>query len=376
MQQINAEDWLLCAVNAPPFLSYEFFTALEESQSVGADSGWELRAMLIWQGKTLVAIVPMYEKSHSYGEYVFDHAWANAYQKHQLAYYPKLLVAVPFTPVTANKILAKPEFDCPELTEFVFEAVKTLCSLEQYSSIHWLFIDEKQKRVAEKALYCHRKSVQFQWHNLDFRCFDDFLGRFTSRKRKDIRKERRKLLTQDVVIEHLSGDQISPQDMAFFYQCYRQTYIKRSGHTGYLTQRFFEQIYVNLRANVLLVIARQQASPIASALYLYNDSGLYGRYWGALKEVDGLHFECCYYSGIEFAIQRKLPIFNPGTQGEHKLLRGFEPIYCESVHHLNEPAFHAAVVDYVEQEHHTIEHYFEQTNAVVPFKKIQSDNND
>ena len=376
LKQIDAKQWRSCALSAPPFLSYEFFTALEFSQSVGGDSGWDLRAMIIWQNDTLIAILPMYKKSHSYGEYVFDQAWANAYQQHQMDYYPKLLVAVPFTPITANKILAKPEFDSPELTEFVIQSVKDYCLLEEYSSIHWLFTTGSQQKLAENHQYCYRKSVQFQWQNLGFNCFDDFLARFTSRKRKDIRKERRRLLEKEVVIKRLASDQISAQDMDFFYQCYCQTYLKRSGHTGYLTRRFFEQIYANLRPNLLLVVAEQNSIPVASALYLFNDSGLYGRYWGALKEIDGLHFECCYYAGIEFAIQHRLPTFNPGTQGEHKLLRGFEPIYCESIHHLIEPAFHAAVVNYVEQEHRAIEHYFEQTATVVPFKKTQSDSVD
>lgn len=373
MNQIDADSWRQCALDVPPFLSFEFLAALEDSGSVGGDTGWNMQAMVIYQEDELVAIVPMYAKHHSYGEYVFDHAWANAYQQHQLDYYPKLLVAVPFTPVTANKILAKKSFDGASLTEYVFKSVKQYCVAKNYSSAHLLYAASHQISIAEEMQFCQRTSVQFQWQNIGYGCFEDFLARFTSRKRKDIRKERRKVLEQDINVKVISGAQINAEDIAFFYQCYCQTYLKRSGHTGYLTRGFFEQIYATLRSNLMLVIAVQGSAPVASALYLFNEGGLYGRYWGALKEIDGLHFECCYYAGIEFAIQQGLPLFNPGTQGEHKLLRGFEPIYCKSVHHLAEPAFHAAVVNFVKQEHQATEHYFEQTSAVVPFKKTQSD---
>ena len=374
IRDIEEASWKACAQNAPPFLDYQFLLALEESHSVGGDSGWDLKLMVVWHKDVAVALLPMYQKSHSYGEYVFDHAWANAYQQHQLEYYPKLLVAVPFTPVTANKLLISPGYESAEMDSFVLQVLKQYCQSEAYSSVHWLYAVSHQLKNAIEQQYCQRLSVQFEWKNQNYANFDDFLSRFTSRKRKDIRKERRRLIEQGVEIRSLSGKDVSEDDMSFFYQCYRQTYLKRSGHAGYLTRRFFEHIYAKLGGNLFLVIAYQESQPIAAAFYLYNNTGLYGRYWGALKDVDGLHFECCYYAGIEFAIEKKLPIFNPGTQGEHKLLRGFEPMYCQSLHYLVEPAFHAAVENYVEQERHTIEHYFRQTTAVVPFKKTQSDN--
>lgn len=369
---INAferEIWDTFANDAAPFMQYDFLNALEQSGSVGGESGWEPNYLRVCEGKDTIAVLPMYLKHHSYGEYVFDHSWANAYHQHGLEYYPKLLIAVPFTPVSAAKLLLKPDTPYQVVLAYVVETLQAWSHKQALSSIHWLFCSEREATLRDIDDFNERHSVQFIWHNRDYQDFDDYLSRFTSRKRKDIRKERKKVSSANIKIETKTADSLSSGDIDFFYQCYRQTYLKRSGHTGYLTRTFFEQIYANLADQTLIVLAKRDDKPIAAALYLYNTSGLYGRYWGALEDVDGLHFECCYYSGIEFAIQHKLPLFNPGTQGEHKILRGFEPELCYSVHHCLDPRFNHAVKDFVVQEQRAIAHYYAQTCAVVPFKQ-------
>ncbi len=372
IHQFSQQEWQRLSANQPPFLQFEFFAALEDSESIGEASGWLPRyGQISDEQQNIVGVFPAFEKLHSYGEYVFDHAWANAYHQHGLAYYPKLLIASPFTPVSANKLMIADGADKDAISQFIFSELKDRLIADDYSSVHWLFDAQQPEHFLNRHDYSQRMSVQFQWQNNGYQSFDEFLTRFTSRKRKDIRKERRKISEQSINIRCVSGDEISPEDMQFFYRCYCQTYLKRSGHTGYLTEAFFEQIYVTLLHSLMLVIAYRDEQPVAASLYLWNETGLFGRYWGAIENVDGLHFECCYYSGIEFAIALKLPIFNPGTQGEHKLLRGFEPIKCYSLHHCKASAFQEAVERFVKQETLSIEHYFEQARMALPFKQTE-----
>ena len=217
--------------------------------------------------------------------------------------------------------------------------------------------------------YLTRYAVQFQWYNYGYNDFNDFLNALTSRKRKDIKKSRRKLNEQGVRFTHHTGSEISPETLQFFTKCYKATYLKRSGHVGYLNDAFFEQLVESMSDNMLIVTAIENEVAVASALFFYDDTGLYGRYWGALKEIDGLHFACCYFEGIEFAIAKKLPLFNPGTQGEHKILRGFEPIYCRSHHKLQHGSFHTAVADFLQRETPHITSYFNQARNALPFNK-------
>ncbi|HBA56266.1 MAG TPA: GNAT family N-acetyltransferase, partial [Alteromonas macleodii] len=261
---------------------------------------------------------------------------------------------------------------------------------EALSSFHWLFPNEstsaqitssgtpkandlsiEQLRDQSDTLnrYLTRYAVQFQWHNYGYGDFDDFLNALTSRKRKDIKKSRRKLNEQGVRFTHHTGSEISPETLQFFTKCYKATYLKRSGHVGYLNDAFFEQLVESMSDNMLIVTAIENEVAVASALFFYDETGLYGRYWGALKEIDGLHFACCYFEGIEFAIEKKLSLFNPGTQGEHKILRGFEPIYCRSHHKLQHPSFHTAVADFLQRETPHIASYFNQARNALPFNK-------
>ena len=235
------------------------------------------------------------------------------------------------------------------------------------SSVHWLFTSEKQLPPLQQSENLTRHAVQFQWHNYGYQHFDDFLAALTSRKRKDIRKVRRKHEEMGIHFSYHTGDEINADTLAFFIKCYQATYLKRSGHTGYLNDAFFMALHNTMRDNMLIVVAHLNEQPIASALFFYDKTGLYGRYWGSLKEIDGLHFACCYFEGIEFAIANELPLFNPGTQGEHKILRGFEPIYCYSHHRLFEPAFANAVAQYLQQETQHLANYFNQARNALPF---------
>lgn len=368
--QIPADQWQMLADGESPFLHYDFLAALEHTGCVSADTGWQPQHLAVYDEQTLVAAMPGYLKTDSYGEYVFDHGWAQAYHQHGLAYYPKWVSCVPFTPVTGTRLLCHPEYDYSEVAATAAQGLQSLLG-QSVSSLHVLFCtpDESAPWIAQDFLPRH--SVQFQWHNYGYRQFDDFLQALTSRKRKALNKSRRQLVQAEVTIHQHTGAAITEDLIAFFVRCYQQTYLKRSGHTGYLSAAFFHQILQRFAQQALLVVAEQQGQRIACALLLFDDRGLYGRYWGSLRDVDGLHFECCYFQGIDFAISRGLQFFNPGTQGEHKILRGFEPIFCRSLHHLAEPAFHAAVNDFLQRETPAISAYFKQAADVLPYNESQ-----
>jgi predicted N-acyltransferase len=368
IEQINAEQWNKMNTTRYPFIQHAFIYALEQSGSATDESGWKPHHLIVRDADELVAVVPLFLKNHSYGEYVFDWAWADAYQRHGLNYYPKLLNAIPFTPVTGPRILINKEHDNNTLEKQVIEQLIDEAQKLGISSIHALFNEEKVSKALTSDTFMQRRSVQFQWFNRNYTDFDHFLASFASRKRKNVKKERKKVFDNDVTISRLVGSEITTSDMNTFYHCYQQTYLKRSGHGGYLTRTFFNMLLASMPDNLMLVIAEKQGVKIAAALYLKDDSTLYGRYWGALDDVDGLHFECCYYQGIEFCIQNKLKSFNPGTQGEHKIMRGFEPIFCYSNHWIAHPDFKRAIHQFLIDEHTHISAYKTQAETYLPFK--------
>ena len=380
VEKLPKARWQQLARGAGPFLSYEFLHALENSESCTNESGGQPCHIVLSEGQheNVDAIIPGYLKTHSYGEYVFDHAWANAYVQHGLNYYPKWISAIPFTPVTGPRLLSDGQFSLtPALINEFEQALADHAKREfdeNLSSFHWLFPDNAtstQLTQSSEMLphYLTRYTVQFQWHNYGYDDFDAFLSALTSRKRKDIKKSRRRLSEQGVRFTHHTGDEITPETLQFFTKCYKATYLKRSGHVGYLNDAFFEQLVENISDKMLIVTAIENDVAVASALFFYDETGLYGRYWGALKEIDGLHFACCYFEGIEIAITKKLPLFNPGTQGEHKILRGFEPMYCRSHHKLRHASFHSAVADFLQRETPHIANYFNQARNALPFNK-------
>lgn len=352
-----------------PCLKHHFLLCLEQSESVGGTTGWIPHHLGIKRDNQLIALLPGYIKTHSYGEYIFDHAWASAYAEHGFNYYPKWVNAIPFTPVTAQRIgWINGNTDWEALPQII-QCIKSTLYDNHCSSIHLLFTNDQEQQKLTQTPLLHRLSLQFEWQNQAYQDFDDFLAHCTSRKRRSIRKERNKIAQQHISIERLYGNDISPEHMRFFYDCYRVTYLRRSGHEGYLTPAFFEQLFEQFSEHVLLVLASKNGDYIAGSLFLFDEQQLYGRYWGALSEIDGLHFECCYYQGIEFAIKHGIQRFNPGTQGEHKILRGFAPTFCHSFHALALPDFERAVDDFLQREQLGVKQYKIQCDELLPYKQ-------
>lgn len=364
----NVWDQLAVDACALPFCKYDFLHGLEQSGSVGTDTGWFPQHLVIYQNEQIIGVMPLYKKTHSYGEYIFDFAWANTYRQYGLLYYPKLVTAIPFTPVTGARLMLKSGTDSKQLLPWLCEQLEQ--HLKQYamSSMHWLFVDQQMAESLAQHKHVLRRSVQFQWFNKNYTSFDDYLTHMHARRRKSIKKERANVASAGVRLHRFVSTDINLEHIELFYQCYKETYLKKSGHQGYLTESFFKELYINMSQHLMLVIAYQENQPIASALFIFDESQLCGRYWGALTEVNKLHFEVCYYQGIEFCIERNIPQFNPGTQGEHKILRGFEPTYCYSNHKLTELAFHEASERFIKQENVQIAKYKTNAEKLLPFK--------
>ncbi|MBN3732612.1 GNAT family N-acetyltransferase [Burkholderia sp. Tr-20390] len=372
--EVPAEEWnaLLARDAQPtPFLRHEFLDALHVARCAVDDTGWSPHFVTLTDERTgrLAAAAPVYAKQHSYGEYVFDWAWADAYQRNDLPYYPKLLCAVPFTPVQGTRLLAADDGARRRL------AATLLAFAEQsdVSSLHVLFPTGDEAALLESMGMMLREGVQFHWINDGYRHFDDFLGTLEQKKRKNIRAERRKVHDAGVTFRRLTGDQITDADWRFFSRCYRQTY-REHYSSPYLNLDFFRTIGATMPENLLLVIAEAGGQPIASALAVYrrgeNGGGtLYGRYWGALEHVPCLHFETAYYQLLEFCIEAGLDTFEGGAQGEHKLARGFLPTVTHSAHWLAHPAFSDAVARFLERETEHIHAYVDELREHDPFRR-------
>lgn len=349
-----------------PFLSFAFLDALHASGSASVDSGWQPQYLTLWKKEQLEAAMPLYVKSHSYGEYVFDWAWADAYRRHGLAYYPKLLSAIPFTPVAGSRLLAR-SADAEQ------KLVDALCALQEnsgLSSTHVLFPPEEQARRLEAAGFMLRSTVQFHWLNQGYRDFDEFLATLDRKKRKNIRAERRKVQEAGICFRHVPGASASEADWRFFKRCYDRTYAAHYS-TPYLNLDFFLRIGRTMPENLLLVIAERDSKPIASSLLIHDEHTLYGRYWGAVSEVPCLHFETAYYQPLEFCIDHKIACFEGGAQGEHKMARGFLPQRTWSAHWLAHPAFADAIEHFLQQEASGIDAYIDELDERNPFKRTQ-----
>ena len=365
IQAVNASSWN-ALVGDMPLLSHAFLSALEVSGSVGKGSGWQPYPMLVHDDGLLVGAMPLYVKSHSYGEYVFDWAWAEAYQRSGLNYYPKLLSAIPFTPITSQRLLASN----PQIQALMIEALSETMYKYQLSSTHVIFPDDDSADALSLAGWMQRQGVQFRWENENFSDFDDFLSILSHDKRKKIRQERKKVTASGVVCKRIKGVDISSEQWDFFYQCYANTY--REHHsTPYLTPAFFQQIGQTMPQNILLILAYVDDVPVASALNIYHQTTLYGRYWGALQYVPNLHFELCYYQAQEFCIAEKIQYFEGGAQGEHKLARGFKPRPTCSFHKIAHPEFANAIQGFVTIEAQGIAAYTSELEERAPFKHHQ-----
>ncbi|MBT7947386.1 MAG: N-acetyltransferase [Porticoccaceae bacterium] len=350
-----------------PFLRDTFLQALEDSGSVSAETGWT-PIHLELKDKELNCFMPLYLKDHSMGEYVFDHAWANAYHQNGLDYYPKLVTAIPFTPSTGSRLRSEQVVTQTQWGQLVDE-VTNIAEETQASSWHILFPNDSDLSLLHDRRLLKRSGVQYHWFNKGYDSFDDYLLAMTSRKRKMIRKERQEVINQGIDVKILCGDEITTDLWQLFYRLYERTYAKRNGTRGYLTSDFFRQIAIKMPEQIAMAVANIESQPIACALYLFDNDTLYGRYWGSLGEYPYLHFELCYYSGIELAIKMGLQRYDAGAQGEHKLVRGFEPVRTVSLHWIRHPEFKDAIARYLEQENVAIQQHIDQALEMLPFKK-------
>jgi predicted N-acyltransferase len=383
---VDGAAWngLLAMQGAPqgmnPFMRHEYLAALHSSGSATPETGWTPRFVTLWQGDTLAGACALYLKDHSYGEYVFDHAWANAYQQHGLDYYPKAVVAVPFTPVPGARLLAR---NATERTLLV-KALVAWCEQEGLSSLHLLFTTDEDVAACQEAGLMLRHTVQFHWTAppSGYRDFDDFLMSLSQEKRKKIRQERRKVLDAGITFRWSQGTDISPADWDFFYQCYARTYYEH-GNAPYLSRDFFQRMQSTMPENWLLFVAERSGAPIATSLIAISARPVsangqfdskneirtaYGRYWGALERVDCLHFEACYYQPLAWCMEHGIQRFEGGAQGEHKMARALLPVKTTSAHWLAHPAFADAVERYLAREGEGIANYMEDLEKRSPFK--------
>lgn len=357
---VSAAQWNALA-GGDPFVRHEFLHALADSGCVGGRTGWQPQYLLLEREGRLAGAMPLYVKTHSRGEYVFDWAWAEAYERHGLAYYPKLVCAVPFTPVTGPRLLAEDARARDTLARAALRAAR------EFSSLHVLFAPPGEARQLAGAGMRLRRTVQFHWRNEGYADFEAFLARMPHRRRKNIRQERRRVAEAGVRFRWLRGTEIGEKDWAFFHRCYANTYAEH-GMRPYLNLEFFLRVGAAMPGQFLLVLAERGGRPIAAALDVAAGGALYGRYWGAVERVPLLHFEACYYQGIEYAIAHRLERFEGGAQGEHKLYRGLLPVETLSAHWLAHPAFARAVEDYLERETAGLARYVNELNEHAPFK--------
>ena len=369
---IPSAEWdaLLSAQDQPtPFMRHAYLQALHQSASACADTGWQPAFVGVWQDARLVAACPLYLKDHSYGEYVFDWAWADAYQRHGLRYYPKALIAVPFTPVPGSRLLARDT----ATRQCLLQAVLDWCDQSALSSLHLLFASEADLLATTALGLMQRHTVQFHWQRQGMRDFDEYLTSLTQEKRKKIRQERRRVSEAGVSFRHARGTEISAQDWAFFYQCYERTYLEH-GNRPYLQPSFFAEMARDMPDHWLLFTAHRDGRDMACSLIgLHDVPGqprvAYGRYWGALERVDCLHFEACYYQPLSWCLTHGFDRFEGGAQGEHKMARALLPVSTHSAHWLAHPGFAQAVEDFLQRETTGVTRYLEHLQERSPLRR-------
>jgi predicted N-acyltransferase len=365
--EIGCDEWDACAGAGNPFVSHAFLAAVEDSGSAGARTGWlPQHAALRDADGRLVAVAPMYAKSHSYGEYVFDHGWAHAFERAGGRYYPKLQVAVPFSPVPGRRLLLHPEASLPPSA--VGHALAQACGELDLSSVHVTFCTEAEAVVLAAAGWLHRIGMQFHWENAGYLTFDDFLGDLTSRKRKTIRRERREANAAGLEFVALRGPEIGRRDWSAFYEFYTST-VDRKWGSAYLTKQFFPLLGERLGERVVLMMARQGGRPVAGALNLIGEDALYGRNWGCRGDFPFLHFELCYYRAIDFAIAHGLQRVEAGAQGEHKIQRGYRPVATHSAHWIAHAGLRRAIADFLAEERPALRAEMAALDQFSPFRK-------
>jgi len=407
--EIASEDWNALSNEGNPFLTYEFLHGLESTGCMGRHNGWYPRYILLWHKSTpqkLVGAMPCYLKTNSYGEFVFDWAWAEAFERHNMPYYPKLVCSVPFTPATGPRILVHSELFSKErkreLQSMLARAAQQYCVSESYSGVHWLFTEESEcellcaevsamddhgetddesdkeadknadEETAQQKELLRRIDCQYHWHNDNYASFDDFLSKCTAKRRKTIRRERRYVTDANIRLTKRMGASLSDREWQWVHELYSSTFDRKWGNPS-LTLEFFKQIGATFGGNVLIVFAHDESAdepdkPIACSVMFFGNSVLYGRYWGCREERHSLHFEACYYQGIEFCIERGLQIFEPGAQGEHKITRGFVPTITRSAHFIAHPGFRDAIAEFLAEERPYVVQRCDGLTDLLPFK--------
>ena len=365
--EIPAAAWDACAGDLNPSVSYAFLSALEDSGSTTSRTGWAPQHLsLAGADGAIVGVVPLYSKSHSYGEYVFDYGWADAFERAGGRYYPKLISAVPFTPVPGPRLLLHPDAP-PETRDHLIAAMVELCNRRRISSVHVTFAQQGDAEALTEAGFLQRIGQQFHWTNNGYRDFDDYLTALNSRKRKAVKKERREALADGLEIEVLTGSDLKSRHWDAFYKFYLATSDRKWGQ-AYLNRKFFELIGERMPENVVLVMAQHGSKYVAGALNLLGKETIYGRNWGSYGDYKFLHFECCYYQAIEFAITRGLRRVEAGAQGTHKLQRGYLPTATYSAHWIPDPGFRRAVAQFLERERVMVERKIEGLAEYSPFR--------
>jgi len=368
LEQVPAASWNALA-RGEPFLRHEFLLAMEHAGCVGAKTAWQPCHLLISdEAGGLLGAMPLYLKFDSRGEFVFDWSWADAYERAGRPYYPKLVSAVPFTPATGRRLLILPSADRVAVAAHLLGAAAELARDSRASSLHVLFPNRDDCVDLGKAGYLARKSCQFHWHNDGYTSFDDFLARFSSAKRKKVKRERRRIEEAGIRFERLSGNEPTPEQWSAIFDFYSRTFLRR-GRAPYLNRKFFDEVSRTMPENLVIMLASYDEQPIATAICFRSDDTLYGRYWGSLADFHSLHFEACYYQGIEYCIEHGLSLFEPGTQGEHKISRGFRPTTTWSYHWIADAAFRDAIDDYLERESHYVENYMDDLGEHVPYRR-------
>jgi len=369
LETIPAAEWDALVEDDNPFARHAFLVALERHGAVGEAFGWWPRYLLARDGGRLVGAVPLYLKDNSYGELVFDWAWAEAYERAGLAYYPKLVAAIPYTPASGRRLLTGNGPGAETVARGLIDAAVDLARDLGVSSLHWLFTDTRDTALLEAHPQHHlRLGVQFHWHDAGYADFDDYLGALTASKRKKIRQERRRVREQGIELRRLHGDEVSSEQWSLWHRFYTSTFDRKWGHAT-LSEGFFREIGQTMPRNVLLVLARHEGETVAGAFCLRGNRTLYGRHWGCTRHLDQLHFEACYYQGLEYCLEQGLTRFEPGAQGEHKIARGFLPARTWSAHWIADPAWRERIRQFLAHERAAMEDHIAELAGHSPFRK-------
>jgi len=367
VHSLGTQEWNALGAGDNPFTRHEFLAALERTHCVGPGSGWEPRYLTLRDARGLAAAAAAFLKRHSFGEFVFDFAWAKAYERLGRRYYPKLTLAAPFTPATGPRLLVRADLDREAY------AARLLAELEQHaishslSGVHALFLDEPARAACARRGWLLRRDCQFHWSNRGYASFEDYLGTFTAEKRKKARRERRRVAEAGVRFETRLGGELDEPLLDRIYELHRDTFV-RHGHTPYLTRTFFSDAVRHLPESLMVKLALHGRTVVAAAIFFYCQEALFGRYWGAAADYHSLHFEACYHQGIEFCIERRIARFEPGTQGEHKVSRGFEPALTWSAHYIADADFREAIGDYLRREGAVVDAYAHEVQGHVPYR--------